>query len=64
MHDLAHVAGWDPHNLHKTEHVSWVAHVLSRSLHNISQQQQVRIHLVDDLDRDLSACETFRPKRT
>ena len=29
--DVAHLAGWEPHNLHDLEHVAWVGSVLDRS---------------------------------
>ena len=31
LYDLAHVAGWEPYNLHDLGHVSWVGIVLHRS---------------------------------
>ena len=31
LYDLAHVAGWEPYNLHDLGHVSWVGSVLYRS---------------------------------
>ena len=30
MHDLAHVAGWEPYDAHNLGHVSWVGSVLYR----------------------------------
>ena len=42
-YDLAHVAGWNPNNLHAVVHVSWVGSVLcryiDRSCKNLSQRQ-------------------------
>ena len=31
LYDLAHVAGWEPYNLHDLPHIFWVASVLCRS---------------------------------
>ena len=31
LYDLAHVAGWEPFNLHDLAHVSWVGSVSHRS---------------------------------
>ena len=31
LYDLAHVAGWEPYNLHDPGHVPWVGSVLQRS---------------------------------
>ena len=31
MMSVAHIAGWEPHNLHDLAQVSWVGSVLNRS---------------------------------
>ena len=53
LYDLAHVAGWEPHNLHAllNGHVYWVGSVLYRSC---TTCHDGRIGSVDGVDRDLS----------
>ncbi|CAM9942637.1 unnamed protein product, partial [Laminaria digitata] len=50
---LAHVAGWEPYNLHDLTHVSWVGSVLYRSC-TIYHNDRLGSTMVDDLDHDLS----------
>ena len=39
LYDLAHVAGWEPYNLHCLGRVSWVGSVLTQTLCSIPQRQ-------------------------
>ena len=53
MWDLAHVAGWEPCNLHGLAHVSWVGSVLPYRSCKASHKGRLG-SAVDDLDHDLS----------
>ena len=54
LYDLAHVAGWDPYNLHDllTAHVSWAESVLLSA--DPPQPLTTAGEELDDLDYDLS----------
>ena len=49
VYDLAHVAGWEPYNLHDLGHVSRVGPVLYRSCATSSQRQVKNYSTADEL---------------
>ena len=54
LYDLAHVAGWEPCNLHDLGQVSWVGSVLICTVQILQNLSQRQVRNVDDLDHDLS----------
>ena len=51
VYDLAHVAGWEPYNLHDLGHVSWVGRGRHRSC---TASHYGRLDLHDVVDRGIS----------